>query len=139
MMSGYCTSGCEFSNSVEYSFAVYANTGSFTSPVWTLVDSTSSIINSKTNQVTLMPDLFSSNPSISFWQVQLSISADNMTGVSSMIYKTNSLPTNGSCSVSPSSGLALSTYFVISCAGWIDPDGSVTRYDYYGKKQYFKS
>ena len=133
MISGYCTSGCEFSKSVTNSFAVYANTGSLSSPIWTLINSNGFILNSNTNQVTLMPDLFSSNPSIRLWQVQLSINADNVTGVSSMIYKTNSLPTNGTCSVSPSSGLALSTYFVISCSGWVDPDGSVTRYDYYGK------
>ena len=55
------------------------------------------------------------------------------TGVSSLVFKVNQLPSNGSCTVSPTSGQILTTLFQITCTNWADPDGSIERYEYFGK------
>ena len=57
-----------------------------------------------------------------------------MIGSSSIVFKLHSLPSGGQCSIDQKSGIALSTYFVISCTGWTDSDGIITRYEYYGLK-----
>ena len=41
----------------------------------------------------------------------------------------------GSCSVSPLSGVALSTEFTFTCEGWTDPDSPLTYELSYGEKQ----
>ena len=43
----------------------------------------------------------------------------------SMSLSVNSPPSSGSCSVSPSEGIASVTAFAISCDGWVDVDGGI--------------
>ena len=56
------------------------------------------------------------------------------TGVSSLVFRVNQLPSNGSCTVRPTSGQILTTLFQITCTNWEDPDGSIERYEYFGKE-----
>jgi hypothetical protein len=56
-----------------------------------------------------------------------------ITGSSSIILVLNQLPTGGECLVSNrTSGIALSTYFIVICTNWIDPDGQIVSYELNG-------
>ena len=54
------------------------------------------------------------------------------TGSSAMILKVNQLPKSGSCYLSPEAGWAYSTRFSIKCSNWVDSDGAIVKYEYYG-------
>ena len=58
------------------------------------------------------------------------------TGMGSMIFLVNNLPTGGSCYVDKYNGTSLSTVFNIRCPNWTDLDGFIGKYEYFGK--YFK-
>ena len=47
----------------------------------------------------------------------------------------NQLPQKGSCSVDTYNGTSLSTTFDIKCVDWIDPDGAIERYEYFGNSK----
>lgn len=49
------------------------------------------------------------------------------------LFQLNQPPYNGTCSIEPTIGVALSTIFVITCQDWIDNSGSVSKYEYFGK------
>ena len=50
--------------------------------------------------------------------VVLVANTDGFTGISANDVLTSSPPVGGSCSIEPSSGIALRTYFALSCSGW---------------------
>jgi hypothetical protein len=53
----------------------------------------------------------------------------------------NQLPSGGSCSIDLTNGIALSTYFSITCSNWVDPDGTISSYALIGKflKNFFEN
>lgn len=55
-----------------------------------------------------------------------------MTGSTSIFLKINQKPFNGTCTVSPLVGFAMLTYFTITCKNWVDIDGYILRYEYFG-------
>jgi hypothetical protein len=55
------------------------------------------------------------------------------TGSSSLIFKVNNLPFGGVCFYNLNKGISLATLFEISCSDWKDSDGSIERYEFYGK------
>ena len=57
------------------------------------------------------------------------------TGMGSLIFLVNSLPFGGYCNVDKYNGTSLSTVFNIRCHGWLDPDGHIEKYEYFGKKK----
>ena len=87
-----------------------------------------------------MTSLFQFNYSFYlYWKIELEISLNSgATGVSAIYLKKNQLPDYGNCSVDPHGGLAFDSYFYISCYDWVDVDGYISRYEYFGK-YFFKS
>ncbi len=53
-------------------------------------------------------------------------------GTSSLILKINQPPYNGICLLDNLEGTALQTYFTIKCSNWVDADGFITSYEFYG-------
>ena len=49
-----------------------------------------------------------------------------------MLLKINQKAFNGTCDVDLQSGYALYTYFIIKCIDWIDIDGYIRRYEFFG-------
>ena len=91
-------------------------------------------LGTETFEVTLLPALFTTYKNVTKYKVQLQISIDkNITGLSSMVVALNQLPTGGFCTLDLLAGVALHTYFTITCKNWYDPDGKITRYEYYCK------
>lgn len=84
-----------------------------------------------------MQTLFSNNPNILIWKIEFTLASTTIsngitTGKSSILIKLNELPTSGNCSITPLTGISASTTFSISCSNWIDSDGYVANYAFYG-------
>ena len=135
-----CTSNCYYVSKVMYRFYVYK----YNNSDWQLINGDGDINNFEkiyiygdlTRSATVLYNLFKSG--LNSWKVDLvvttvNIYAETKTRKVTQIYKLNKLPYNGTCSVSPTSGYALQTYFNIFCQYWADHDGSIVRYEYFGK------
>ena len=86
------------------------------------------------SDLTVLSSLFLDNPKQVIWMVELNIfiPSRNVSGFSSIILYVNFPPMLGTCSVSPKSG-TVNTLFTFNCFGWIDPDGFLISFAYYGK------
>ena len=85
--------------------------------------------------MTISSFLFQENPSTTFWKMQLNGTSGAYFDSKELILKTNQLPLNGTCQVTTNlTGLALETFFTVSCLNWTDADGYIYSYDFYGKK-----
>jgi hypothetical protein len=131
MIDGFCSFGCKYSKKVSYNYNVIRNTGDSVNKIWTSLGNVTEVIGFQTPNLFILSDIFKKYPS-GEWKVELNINADNVTGLSSLTFKTNSLPMGGTCTIDLEKGIALSTYFVITCMGWYDLDGVISRYEYYG-------
>ena len=76
--------------------------------------------------------MFNNYSVVSYWRVDLSINNQFTTGKATLILKKNLLPTDGDCFVDKTSGTSLLTWFTIKCTHWIDPDGFISTYEYFG-------
>lgn len=90
-----------------------------------------------TTELNVQSSLFISNPQILLWKFEFTLTSTTpangiATGQSSMIVLVNKLPYGGSCTVSPTSGVALNTSFSIACSNWLDDDGDVAQFAYFG-------
>ena len=83
--------------------------------------------------LTMLENLFSDYSSQTIWKVELValIPSRNASGSSSVMFYVNFPPRSGSCDVNPKNG-STNTLFSISCSNWVDPDGVVVSYAYYG-------
>jgi len=69
----------------------------------------------------------------SSYEYSLSVTNVDATAVSSIAFKTNSKPTTGAISLSPSTGEAFNTKFTIAAdesGGWSDPDGDEVTFEF---------
>jgi len=83
--------------------------------------------------LTMLENLFSDYSSQTIWKVELValIPSRNASGSSSVMFYVNFPPRLGWCDVNPKNG-STNTLFSISCSNWVDPDGVVVSYAYYG-------
>ena len=96
-------------------------------------------IGADTSELRLSKAFFDSNPSTKIWKVEFTVSTLSSingfsTGTSSLQIYLNEIPKNGACTASPTSGFADDTLFNIQCLNWIDSDGTIEKYEYYGIK-----
>ncbi len=81
--------------------------------------------------------MFKNYPSVTYWKAELTvfttINEKNTSGISSIIFKSNQIPYNGTCHlIGNLTGYALDTYFKLKCSDWVDDDGYITFYKIYG-------
>jgi hypothetical protein len=57
-------------------------------------------------------------------------------GTGAIILKTNQSPYNGTCQIDNYVGYPLETNFTITCSRWIDDDGYITQYEFWGESKY---
>jgi hypothetical protein len=133
IIDGRCVEGCLQTNIIQYTFTVYSD--AYGDSTWSIyTDPSFQILGEETNELTLSSSLFLTNPSIALWKVELRVTINQaVSGVSSIILKPNRLPYNGNCYVDKLSGISLSDFFNIICQNWIDPDGTIITYEYFGK------
>ena len=62
-----------------------------------------------------------------------------LSGLGQIILKTNQAPYNGSCFYvgNQTTGYALETYFTVNCTEWIDDDGFIVGYEFFGEAATF--
>ncbi len=76
---------------------------------------------------------------MAFWRIDYQIeNSQSKKGLASLVLVKNQLPQNGVCSINHFIGISLQTSFFIECVNWIDLDGSIVRYEYFGNNYYFK-
>jgi len=92
------------------------------------------------SDLTILSDLFMNNTNQVIWMIELTvfISSRNVSGYSSIILYVNFPPKLGTCDISPTSGTT-DTLFTLNCYGWIDSDGSLISFAYYGNILVFKN
>lgn len=87
-------------------------------------------------ELTVSNKLFEEYSTTYEWKIELSITSYpqgqtyELSGTASSIYVINKPPYNGACDVDKQEGIALLTYFTISCLNWVDDDGFITRYEF---------
>ena len=139
-LEGLCLSNCD-GKSLMYTFNLYQMDSIL--KTWSLFTNNSYFYKSglSYDSFVIRKDLFRDFPSQPYWKVELNVSlttyADEiLTASSSIMFFVNFSPTNGMCNLSPNTGTT-NTKFTIVCANWIDNDGEVTSYSYYGKNLIF--
>lgn len=154
-LKGVCLSGCSSALSLQYQFQMYKKFNltvigeryvpyvmpnvEFNSSVASLNGlaqlNTSHVIGSDTLLLTILPAMFELDPYILFYRIDLTVTSITTNGInsgtSSIIFRRNQIPKGGSCSVTPLTGISMSTNFTISCTGWTDLDGYIERYEFY--------
>ena len=132
-LKGSCLAGC-YGDGITYIFNIY-------------------ILDTQTNQfvlfedrtyvyqynyiysfLTILSDLFSLNPNQNIYKIEYSvfIESRNVSGSSSLILYVNFPPKYGECDINPKIGTAYITEFVIDCSGYIDKNGFVVAFSFYG-------
>ena len=82
--------------------------------------------------------MFQSNSAVLFWKIEFKATVNQaLTGLSSLALKINQLPKDGSCYADKLNGTSSLTSFFLKCVYWSDPDGSVDKYEFYGKFYFF--
>jgi hypothetical protein len=85
-----------------------------------------SLLSSPTSSTLILaPNVLTAGTTYTFQlAARLSTSASEA-GLASATITVNSIPTGGTCSVSPSQGVAIQTKFTFACAGWLDDAGNL--------------
>ena len=91
-------------------------------------------------ELTLMPDLFSTYSSVLYWKIDFFVVKINKLnqqtpGTASLILLVNSVPSGGYCFLDKYNGISLLTIFNIKCLNWMDKDGYVAKYEFFGMKE----
>lgn len=81
--------------------------------------------------------MFQDYPNTTYWKVELYTETVNngeiKSGMGRIVLKTNQGPYNGTCYVKTElTGYALETDFTVNCTGWIDDDGYITQFEFFG-------
>ena len=90
------------------------------------------------NELVLKSALFQNHSAILYWKIEFKATVNQaLNGLSSLTLKINQLPKDGSCYVDKLNGTSMLTNFFVKCIFWSDPDGSVDKYEFYGKMYFF--
>lgn len=134
ILDGKCLSGCEYASYIDFVYKVYSSVDQIN---WNYSpDYMNHVKGEKTSELTVLKTLFANYSSIVYWKVEFTLWIENnknLTTVSTLLFKVNSLPIPGSCSIEPSNGTALKTFFLINCINWADSDGKIANYEFFGK------
>jgi hypothetical protein len=129
---GSCLSGC-FGSGIEYTYSIYMLNN--VTNQWISFSNSSFFYQtgSSNSDLTVFSDTFMKNPKQVIWMIKLNvyISSRNVSGSFSIVLYVNFPPMSGTCNVNPIS-FTTSTFFTIHCFDWIDQDGFVVSYAYYG-------
>jgi len=139
-IKGACLSNC-LGKSLTYSFSLYKMDNVFNT--WTLFTNKSYFYTTGhlNSYLVVLKDLFRDFPSQIYWKVELNINVTTFKdeifpASSSIIFYVNFSPCSGLCTLNPLTGTT-NTVFSISCFNWIDLNGQVLFYSYYGKFLFF--
>jgi len=131
-LHGSCLN-CLVGESLDFKYKLYSRT--LTSDPWVFFAKENFFFTSgqSFSDLTLKEELFGNYSSYKYWKIELMITKTgrNVTGVSSVVFYVNFPPHLGQCFVEPNAGTTL-TQFSINCVDWIDSDGSLVNFAFYG-------
>ena len=135
-LKGGCITGCH-GDDISYQYYIYSLNSSPNQ--WAPFTLTKYIFTTGLDLLTLNEDIFSDHSSIIIWKIEFEvhISSRNVSGKSSILFSVNFPPRFGDCTVNPENGTT-QTLFGIKCGNWIDLEGSVFYFAFYGKFVSFK-
>jgi hypothetical protein len=133
-LKGSCLSGCDKETTI---FTYYLYMLNSSSNQW--ISSTNNSyffytgLNPQTD-LTIKEELFQDFPSQTVWKVELNVyvPSKNTSGSTSILFLVNFPPKNGLCDINPKNGTT-NTLFSFSCSNWVDTDGYLDSFAYYGK------
>ena len=130
-----CLSKCD-GISITYSFSVLKLDSVLNA--WTPFTNNSYFFTTgqSNSYLVILKDLFRDYSSQDVWKIESNIDLvtftnETLSASTSMIFYVNYSPIYGDCTVSPNTGTT-NTFFLVNCNNWIDTDGSVVSYSYYG-------
>jgi len=132
-LKGSCLSGCDKESTI---FTYYLYMLNSSSNQWIPFTNNSYYyytgLNPQTD-LTIKEELFHDFPSQTILKVELNVyvPSKNSSGSASILFIVNFPPRNGLCDISPKNGTTY-TLFSISCWNWMDTDGYLDAFAYYG-------
>jgi hypothetical protein len=130
-----CDENCINIQNIEWNIYQGEMNSSTNITIWTLFDQTNSnesiwFFGTSTNNFTALNQLFLSNEYIDLWRFEVVYTFPSQTSSSSLNFKINQPPSNGSCEIDPENGTT-NTLFTIKCSDWINND-DIKDYSLYG-------
>ena len=126
---GACLSGCDSATQThEYKLYMLLNSNQwipFTNSSYFMYTGLAPFT-SLTVKEALFLDYYPQN----IWKIEFGI-ALNTNSSASIVFYVNFPPRFGTCDISPSNGTT-NTLFSITCLNWMDPDGNLNSFSYYG-------
>jgi hypothetical protein len=137
-LKGFCLFGCDNEINIHTYYLYMLNS---TTKQWILFSNSSFYFYTGLypyKDLTLKEELFKTFSSQAIWKVELNVylPSKNLSGSASILLFVNFPPKGGSCDVNPKNGTT-ETFFSISCWNWIDKDGELNSFAYYGRKKLF--
>ena len=86
-----------------------------------------------TINLTISSFLFGSYSYQNFFKIKLNVTTSSSSNSKELILKMNQPPINGTCEVNTLTGVSFVTNFTVNCSDWVDADGSIYSYSFYGK------
>jgi hypothetical protein len=132
-LKGSCLSGCDKESTIFTYFLYILNSSS---NQWIIYTNNSHYFYTGLNpqtDLTIKEELFQDFPSQTIWKEELNVHvpSKNTSGSTSILYLVNFPPRNGLCDINPKNGTT-NTLFSISCWNWVDSDGYLDSFAYYG-------
>jgi hypothetical protein len=133
-LKGSCLSGCDKESNI-FTFNLYMWSSSTNQ--WISLTNNSYYFYTglyPQTDLTIKEELFEGFTSQTIWKVELNvyIPSNNTSGSTSILFQVNYPPRNGLCDINPKNGTT-NTLFSISCWNWVDTDGHLDSFAYYGK------
>jgi hypothetical protein len=118
-LSSSCLNNCSSIEHIQWNVYQGLFNSLFNFIEWTPINQDQNLfLGLNTKNFTAIKQLFSQNFEINFWRFEVVYQFSKCKSSSSMIFRLNECPSNGSCSINPFDGP--SSLFTISCFNWSD-------------------
>jgi hypothetical protein len=67
-----------------------------------------------------------------FFKIKLNVTTSSSSASKELILKINQSPLNGTCELNTITGVSFVTNFTVKCSDWVDADGLIYSYSFYG-------
>ena len=139
-LTGSCLANCDGIR-IYYNFTMYTMNSLLNTWIPFTNDSYFYPTGNLNSSLVIKKDIFRDFSTEVEWKIELKIylvlsELESLTGSTSTIFYVNFPPKNGMCDINPTNGTTNMT-FHINCYNWVDLEGSVALYSYFGYYFYF--
>ena len=121
-LQGICA-GASCGGTLTYKWSLFKHTNNTSNETqWVEISAIQELISTRLSSTTLVTYPGVLMPNVQYKFVLIAKRQGGHPGYSEYQVTTNSPPTGGTCSVSPSSGVTLTTEFTFTCTDWQDAD-----------------